>query len=167
MTDVETSLEQKASETLRAVVEKYSHAEGEVVRAYFAKAHKPEEHVEVLLRQIGREIQGRSKLGPSISAMAEGLERTVDRHEYAEFLRESTEEVEHYVALADLAEWVVGRKLDPDQLLGYEVMARYNPAAPDSDQYNGRLPEVCRNLDIGRAMVEALGYERAFELMHL
>src|ERR1041384_6891372 len=126
MTDVEpTTLQERAARTLRAIVAKYSHAEGEVVRAYFAKPHTAEEHTEVLLKQIGREIQGRRRLGQSITMMAEGLETTVNRHEYAEYLRESVEEVEHYVALADIAEWLAGRKLEPERLLGYEVMARY------------------------------------------
>jgi hypothetical protein len=156
----------QAAQTLRAIVAKYSHAEAEVVRAYFARPRTSDEHVQVLLKQIGREIQGRLRLGPSITAMAEALEKTVDRHEYAEFLRESTEEVEHYVALADLAEWAAGRKLSPQELLGYEVMARYNPHAPDASQYNPRLPEACHNLDVGRAMVGALGYDRAYALMH-
>src|SRR5438105_2966660 len=115
MADVESAaLTPEAIGTLRTIVAKYSHAEGEVVRAYFGKARTAEEHTEVLLKQIGREIQGRRRLGPSIAEMAEGLEVTVDRHEYVEFLRESSEEVEHYVALADLAEWVAGRKLEPD-----------------------------------------------------
>jgi len=167
MTDVETgTLTDRALETLRAIVAKYSHAEAEVVRAYFAKPRTPEEHTEVLLKQIGREIQGRRRLGPSVATMAEGLEISVDRHEYAEYLRESTEEVEHYVALADLAEWVAGRKLEPDRLLGYEVMARYNPNASEESQYNRRLPEACRNLDVGREIVTALGYDHAVELMH-
>ncbi|HZT08765.1 MAG TPA: hypothetical protein VFC51_17205 [Chloroflexota bacterium] len=167
MTEVEAqTLQERAARTLRGIVEKYSHAEAEVVRVYFDSPHTAEEHVEVLLKQIGREIQGRQRLGPTITSMADRLERSVDRHEYAEFLRESTEEVEHYVALADLAEWVAGRELEPERLLGYEVMARYNPNAPDAEQYNPRLPEAGRNLDVGRDMVQALGYDRAFALMH-
>src|SRR5436853_66241 len=120
MTDVQsTTLQEQAAQKLRAIVAKYSHAEGEVVRAYFAKAHTAEEHTEVLLKQIGREIQGRRRLGPSITAMAEELEKTVDRHEYAEYVRESVEEIEQYVALADIAEWLAGRKLECETLLGH------------------------------------------------
>jgi len=45
MTDVKTgTLTDRALETLRAIVAKYSHAEAEVVRAYFAKPRTPEEH---------------------------------------------------------------------------------------------------------------------------
>ncbi len=161
------TMEERAAQRLRSIVEKYSFAEGEVVRAYFAKPRAAEENVEVLLKQIGREVQGRAWIGPELAARAKGLERTIDRHEYAEFLRESAEEAEHYVALADIAEWVAGTKLEADRLLGYEVVARYNPEHGDDLMYNRKLPEACRNLDVGREMVEALGFDRADHLMHL
>lgn len=162
----DTRLRDKATSDLRRVIEKYAAGEAEVVRAYFAQPRSNEEHVEVMLKQIGREIQGRNWI-ERIVPMAKALERGVDRHHYAKRLREEAEEAEHYVLLADIAEWLAGRKLEPDRLLGYEVVARYDPTLPKSLLYNPRLPEAARNVDVGREIVEALGRERALELMHL
>jgi hypothetical protein len=170
MTDVETrapvDLQEHAVATLRAIVEKYSEAEASVVRAYFGKPHTDEEHIEVLLKQMGREIQGR-QWADAVIPMARDLERGVDRHDYVQYLRENAEEAEHYTLLADIAEWLAGRKLEPERLLGYEVVARFDPNLPESILYNPKLPEASRNVDVGRQIVAALGRERARELMHL
>jgi len=99
--------------------------------------------------------------------MARDMERGVERHDFAKHLREVAEEVEHYVLLADIAEWLVGGPLPPERLLGYEVVARFDPTLPESLLYNPRMPEAGRNVDVGRAIVDALGRERALELMHL
>jgi hypothetical protein len=159
-------IQERAAAELRRVVEKYAAGEAEVVRAYFAQPKTNEEHIEVLLKQIGREIQGRNWI-ERIVPMAQGLERSVDRHDFARYVRENAEEVEHYVLLADIAEWLAGRKLEPERLLGYEVVAQYDPRLPESLMFNRRLPEACRNVEVGRQLVEALGRERAPELMHL
>lgn len=161
-----SDLKARAVQELRAVVEKYAAAEAEVVRAYFAEPHTNEEHIEVLLRQMGREIQGR-QWADAVVPMARDLERGVDRHDYARYLRETAEEAEHYALLADIAEWLNGGPLPADRLLGYEVVARYDPALPEAILYNPKLPEACRNVDVGRQIVAALGRDHARELMHL
>lgn len=160
-------LRDRARARLWRIVEQYAAGEAEVVRVYFERPHTNEEHVEVLLRQMGREVQGRKWVGQVASDLAQGLERSVDRHKYASFLRDEAEEAEHYVLLADLVEWLVGGPLPPDRLLAYEVVARYNPGLAREDMYNPRLLEANRNLDVGRDLLEALGRERAVELMHL
>lgn len=161
-----SDIQRQAATELRRIVEQYAAAEAEVVRAYFEQPHTSEEHIEVLLKQMGREVQTRHWVGDTVP-MGKELERTVDRHVYARCLREHAEEAEHYVLLADLAEWLAERKLEPQRLLGYEVVARYDPSLPESLMYNPRLPEACRNLDIGREIVAALGLERGRDLMHL
>ena len=52
----DTTIGQRAVAGLRRIIEKYSDAEAEVVRAYFSQPHSTEEHIEVMLKQIGREI---------------------------------------------------------------------------------------------------------------
>jgi len=162
----DTTLQEKAANELRQIIEKYSAGEAEVVRAYFAQPRSNDEHVEMLLKQIGREIQGRHWVDRLVP-LARDLERGIDRHDYAKRLREEAEEADHYVLLADIADWLAGRKLEPERLLGYEVIARYDPTLPESLMYNPRLPEAARNVDVGREIVAALGRERALELMHL
>jgi len=161
-----TDLSERATAELRRVIAKYSDAEAEVVRAYFSQRHSNQDHIEVMLKQIGREIQGRNWI-ERVVPMARDLERGVERHDFAKHMREQAEEVEHYVLLADIAEWLAGRKLEADRLLGYEVVARYDPTLPESLLYNPRMPEAGRNVDVGREIVAALGRERALELMHL
>jgi hypothetical protein len=161
-----TDLAEHAMAELRRVIAKYSNAEAEVVRAYFSQPHSNEDHVEVMLKQIGREIQGRNWI-ERVVPMARNLERGVERHDFAKYVRENAEEVEHYVLLADIAEWLAGGPLPADRLLGYEVIARYDPTLPESLMYNPRIPEAGKNVDVGRAIVDALGRERALELMHL
>src|SRR5438270_5875476 len=102
MTDVQdrasAELIDRATTELRQVIAKYSAGEAEVVRAYFAAPRSNEEHIEVMLKQIGREIQGRHWVDRLVS-MAQDLERGVERHDYAKRLREEAEEAEHYVLL--------------------------------------------------------------------
>jgi hypothetical protein len=171
MTDLRTpptaDLQERAADVLRGIVEKYAAGEAEVVRAYFAQPHSNEDHIEVLLKQMGREIQGRGGLGPTMASMTADLERGVDRHHYAEHLRPSAEEAHHYVLLADIVDWLAGRKLEADRLLGYEVFGVFDPTLSESAMYNPRLPEAGRNLDVGREIIAALGRERARELTHL
>ncbi len=170
MTDIQervgAELHERAANELRRVVDQYAAGEAEVIRAYFEQPHTNDDHVEVLLKQIGREIQGRNSIEQMVS-MSRDLERGVDRHDYARYLKESAEEAEHYVLLADIAEWLADGKLPADTLLGYEVIARYSPDLPETLMYNRRLPDACRNVDVGRAIVEALGLERGRALMHL
>jgi hypothetical protein len=170
MTDLQTkapsNLKERAYRELMAIVERYSEAEASVVRAYFAKPHTNEEHIEVLLKQMGREIQGR-QWADAVVPMARDLERGVDRHDYVTYLRENAEEAEHYTLLADIAEWLNGGPLPADRLLGYEVVARYDPNLPEWIVFKSKLPEAIRNVEVGREIVAALGQQRGRELMHL
>ncbi len=161
-----TDLQERALRELREIVEKYSAGEAEVVRAYFSKQHTNEEHIEVMLKQMGREIQAR-QWAEEVVPMARDLERGVDRHDYVTYLRENAEEAEHYTLLADIAEWLNGGPLPADRLLGYEIVARFDPNLDPKLLYNPKLPEAARNVDVGKEIVAALGRERARELMHL
>ena len=159
-------LEQRAAEALRGIVNQYAAGEAEVVRAYFATPHSAEENVDVLLRQMGRELQTASWLHSAIR-MLDDLEVSVDRHEFAELLEQIAEETEHYVILADLAEWAAGRKLGRDELRQYEVYARWEPHAPPEKRANPRLPEGNKMLQIAHELVQALGQERGTQLVRV
>lgn len=161
-----TELQERARRRLKAIVEQYAAGEAEVVRAYFSQPRTNEEHLEMLLKQMGREIQVRKWMGQA-GEMARELERTTDRHSYQELLRQVSDEVQHYVLLADLAEWLAGGPLPADRLLAYEVVARYRPDRPEEEMYNPRLPAANHNLDVGRQLITALEPERGSELMHL
>jgi hypothetical protein len=160
-------LRQQAAQDLRAVIEKYSAGEAEVVRAYFAWEHTDDDHIEVLLKQMGREIQGRQGIADVVGPMARELERGVDRRDYVAYLRHTAEEAEHYALLANIAEWLAGGKLDPDRLLGSEVIPHDALGVDPTVPANPRLPEASRNANVGKEIIASLGAERGRALLHL
>ena len=48
-------IQERGAEALRAVVNQYAAAQAEVVRVYFEQPHTKEDHLEILLDQMGRE----------------------------------------------------------------------------------------------------------------
>lgn len=159
-------LQDRAARDLRAIVDGYAAAEAAVVRAYFDRLHSTEENLDVLLRQMGREIQAVNRL-PHAAEMFEGLEITVERHDFADLLEHIAEETSHYVILADLAEWLADRKLGPDELRKYEICARWFPDLPPQKQSNPLLPDASRIMELSRVIVEKVGLQRAAALTRL
>ncbi len=135
------SLAERAEARLLDVIARFTAGEAEVVRAYFAREHTPEEHLEVLLRQMGRELQTRQRL-PRALRMNEGLERTVDRHAFVDLLEHLADELRHYALLADLAEWLIGRKLTSEEAMKYEVCVADDPSIPPELRRHPLLPEA-------------------------
>jgi hypothetical protein len=141
------SLAERAERELNDILARYAAGEAEVVRTYFTREHTPEEHVRMLRRQMGREIFCVQWL-PRVYRMSDDLERGVDRHQLAELMEQMAEEVHHYAALADLAEWVLGRKLTAQEAREYEVFATVDPDRPLEQHYNPRLPEANGMVDV-------------------
>ena len=161
-----TDLEKRSSAELRAIVEHFAASEAEVVRAYFAQPRGMDENLDVLLRQMGREIQTANWLNRA-QRMLDDLEVTAERHEFAALLEQIAEETQHYVLLADLAEWAAGRKLNRDELHRYEVYARWDPMGRADKLSNPLLPEANKQLEVGRALIDELGFERGNEVARL
>src|SRR5579883_2682586 len=146
------SLAERAESRLLAVIGRYAAGEAEVVRAYFAREHTPEEHFDVLLRQMGRELQTSQWLHRAV-LMNEQLEDSVDRHRFVDFLEQIADEVKHYALLADLAEWVVGRQLTRAEATQYQVYAVYDPALPEEHLRHPALPEATRIVEFAHAVL--------------
>ncbi|HZT09245.1 MAG TPA: hypothetical protein VFC51_19650 [Chloroflexota bacterium] len=161
-----SDIHERAARELRAVVDRFAAGEAEVVRAYAQAPHSMEENVDVLLRQMGREVQ-RKKWMDRFHDLAAEMERSVDRHTYAEILEQMSEETAHYVLLADLVEELIGRKLTPDEALKYEVFTRYEVGRPFEQTYHPLLPEANRLIDVAWEAVQALGPDRCRHLIHL
>lgn len=159
MATVMNALSERAARELNAILTQFASGEAEVVRAYFELPHASDENLDVLLRQMGREIQAASRL-PMAADMFNRLEKDVERHEFADYLEHMAEETEHYVILADLAEWVAGRKLTAEEARKYEVHARFEPGSNVALDANPLLPEATRMMEVSRALVDALGFER-------
>ncbi|HEY3118135.1 MAG TPA: hypothetical protein VGK54_15435 [Chloroflexota bacterium] len=152
-------LRERAIQELKAIVDQYAAGEASVVRAYFEQPHTSEDHVEVLVRQCGREIQTADALHKTVK-MLDQLDGSVDRHEFSDLVTKIAEETTHYVLLADLAEWVAERKLSAEELHRYEVHAAPDPGLPAAKNSNVRLPEANKMLEVGRQVTAAMGYER-------
>ena len=97
----------------------------------------------MLRRQMGREIFCVEWLERA-RRMARELERSVDRHVLVGMLEQIADEVSHYAVLADLAEWLLGRKLTAEEAREYQVYGQVDPELPLEAHYNPRLPEAKR-----------------------
>src|SRR4051812_18819847 len=118
------SLAERAERELSEILARYAAGEGEVVHAFFERSHTIDEYADMLRRQMGREFIGVHWLERA-AKMGREIERSVDRHTLADFLAQLTDEVNHYVALADLAEWLLGRRLTAEEAREYEVYPHY------------------------------------------
>ena len=160
------SLAERAESRLLAVMGRYAAGEAEVVHAYFAQEHSPEENFDVLLRQMGRELQTSQWLHRAL-LMNEQLEDTVDRHRFVDFLEQIADEVKHYALLADLAEWVAGHRLTRAEATRYQVYAVYDPALPEEHLRHPELPEATRMVQFIREAHAQHGAEFAHAVLRL
>ncbi|HEX6512295.1 MAG TPA: hypothetical protein VF157_08355 [Chloroflexota bacterium] len=149
--DVKTRAEQR----LRSILERYSSGEGAVVTAFFSRPRSKEECLQVLLRQIGREVQVAHQLD-RLAEMGRQLERAVDRWAMYGKAEQIADELKHHALLADLAEWLMDRKLGADELRKYEVNASWEEHLDDYYLHNPHLPEAGRMVDVTRELGESL-----------
>jgi hypothetical protein len=148
------------------IVTRYAAAEAEVVRAFFSQPHTPEEYLDVVLRQAGREAHPALQMTRALRMLDE-MERTIDRHELRHQMEHMADEIKHYTLMADLAEELVGHKLPREELLKYWVFALYDPMLPRERMYNDLLPEANAALDFNRRLIEEFGWERGRPLTRL
>jgi hypothetical protein len=160
------SLAERAERELNDVLARFAAGEAEVVRTFFTREHTPAELVDMLRRQMGREVFCVGWL-PRVARMGAELERSVERHAFAELLEQIAEEIEHYTVLADLAEWVLGRKLTFEEAREYEVYAHFDPELPLERHYNPRLPEANGMIDVLYRLRTAERSAFTDEVMHL
>ncbi len=152
---VAVDLQQRAEGALRDVLGRYTAGEAAVVRAFFSQPRTDAEYLEAVLRQIGREVQVVHQL-PQIAAMGEQFERSIGRWELYHRLEQTAEEVKHHALLADIAEWLAGRKLTAEELRKYEVNAAWDESVDDCYLHNPHLPEAGRMVDVTRELSTAL-----------
>ena len=152
---VEVDIKRRAEELLVEILQRYSGGEAAVVRKFFSSPRTTDEYLEVLLRQIGREVQVAHGLERT-ARMGQELERTVDRWALYHRLEQTADEIKHHALLADLAEWLVGHKLGADQLRKYEVHAFYEDGVDDYYLHNPHLPDAARMVDVTRELAETI-----------
>lgn len=153
------ALNAKAKATLRSIIDRYTAGEARVVQQFFARTRSREEYLEMVLRQIGREVQVAHWL-PKVGPMSEKLEKGVGRWELHEHLEHMTDEIKHYALLADIAEWLAGRTLTAVELRRYEVNAFWDPEVDDKYLHPPLLPEAARMVDVTRELFSS--HEKEF-----
>jgi len=152
---VAIELQQRAEAALRDVLARYTAGEAAVVRSFFSLPRTNAEYLAAVLRQIGREVQVVHQL-PQLAALGEQFERTVGRWELYHRLEQTAEEVKHHALLADIAEWLAGRRLTAEELRKYEVNAFWDEAVDDYYLHNPHLPEAGRMVDVTRELSATL-----------
>jgi hypothetical protein len=160
------SLAERAETRLLALIGRYAAGEAEVVQAYFAAEHTADENLDVLLRQMGRELQTSQWLHRAV-LMNEQLEDAVDRPRFVDFLEQIADEVKHYSLIADLADWVAGRKITRAEAIQYQVYAIYDPALPEEHLRHPALPEATRMVQFIREAHATHGAEFAHAVLRL
>ncbi len=151
-----STLSERAVAELNAIIAPYAAGEAEVVREYFGRPRQPAEQADLVRRQMGREVFCVDWLERAARA-GRDLERTTERHAFVELLEQIADETRHYAALADVAEWLLGRKLSAEEALEYKVHAVYDPERPLAEHYNPRLPEANAMIDLMRRHYEEHG----------
>ena len=95
-------------------------AEGEIAKRFFAKATK-DDHIFYLRAQLWKELHpvdgyfnGLHKELANLVEMFPRVDKEVDRHQFYSSMMQLTQEFNHYVVLADIIEYLLGRKIAAD-----------------------------------------------------
>jgi hypothetical protein len=145
-------LKPRAKARLRAIIDRYTAGEAEVVRTFFSRPRTREEYLDMTLRQMGREAIAAHWLH-RLGAMGDRLEHGVGRWELYGTLQHMADEIKHYALLADVAEWVAGRKLTGDELRRYEAHPFWEEEIPDKYLFPPLLPEAARMVEVTRELM--------------
>jgi hypothetical protein len=106
--------------TLIDTAHPYWEAEGEIAKRFFAKATK-DDHIFYLRAQLWKELHpvdgyfnGLHKELANLVEMFPRVDKDVDRHQFHFSMMQLTQEFNHYVVLADILEYLLGRKIAAD-----------------------------------------------------
>ena len=99
----------------------YWEAEATIVRRFFKKRPKREDHIFWLKAQLWKELHpvdgyftGLHKELNNLVASFPEIDKTVDRHRYHSLLEQLTQEFNHYVLMADILEYLLGHPVSAD-----------------------------------------------------
>jgi hypothetical protein len=123
----------------------YWEAEAAIVRRFFERRPSREDHIYWLKAQLWKELHpvdgyftGLQKELSHLVAIFPKIDKEINRHEYHHLLEQLTQEFNHYVLLADILEYLLGRpisakdtfQLPEEKKLG-EIRRRYaNSGSP-------------------------------------
>ena len=97
----------------------YWEAEARIARRFFAGKPTREQHIHWLKAQLWKELHpvdgyftGLHRELANLVDMFPEVDRTVDRHHYHGLMEQLVQEFNHYVLMADILEYLLGRKMD-------------------------------------------------------
>ena len=99
----------------------YWETEAHIARRFFKTVRAPEEHTFWLQAQLWKELHpvdgyftGLHKELNSLAANFPEIDKTIARHRYHALLEQLTQEFHHYVLLADVLEYLLGRPISAE-----------------------------------------------------
>jgi len=113
----------------------YRAAEEAVVRAFFAKPRRKQDHLRWLRAQAFKEYSAIKPIFTALAKLYPQIDRGIDRHDYEELTEKLADETKHARLVMDLLEEIVGRKVTFKDLLWLpedkklaQIRARYSPS---------------------------------------
>ena len=110
-----------AEHALIATALPYWEAEAAIVRRFFRSKPTPEDHIYWLKAQLWKELHpvdgyftGLHKELHDLVAKFPEIDKTIDRHHYHSLLEQLGQEFNHYVLMADVLEYLLGRPVSAD-----------------------------------------------------
>jgi hypothetical protein len=115
---------QGVEQELIATALPYWEAEAAIVRRFFRSKPAREDHIFWLKAQLWKELHpvdgyftGLQKELNNLVADFPEIDKTIDRHRYHSLLEQLTQEFNHYVLMADVLEYLLGRPISVDDTL--------------------------------------------------
>jgi hypothetical protein len=126
----------------------YWEAEAEIARRFFSSRPAKEDHIFWLKAQLWKELHpvdgyfnGIHKELSKLAEMFPHIDKDIDRHHYRFLLEQMLQEFNHYVLLADILEYLAGKKVSvedtiqlPEERRLQEVRHRYATSGSEIDK---------------------------------
>lgn len=130
------------------VAHPYWESEAEIVKRFFRKKPKREEHIFWLRAQLWKELHpvdgyfsGLHRELAKLAQMFPQVDKNIDRHHYLSLLEQMVDEFNHYLVQADILEYLLGRKITPEDTVQLpeekrleEIRRRYTSTGSEIDK---------------------------------
>jgi hypothetical protein len=124
MSTFEKQAMQNIERDLIATALPYWEAEARIVRRFFNAKPTREDHIFWLKAQLWKELHpvdgyftGLQKELNALAASFTDIDKTIERHRYHSLLQQLTQEFNHYVLMADVLEYLLGRPVSAEDTL--------------------------------------------------
>jgi len=140
----------------------YWEAEAEVVKRFFRRKPGKEEHVFWLRAQLWKELHpvdgyfsGLHRELARLAEMFPQVDREIDRRHFRFLLEQMLQEFSHYLMMADILEYLLGRKISPDDAVQLSEEKKLQ-------QIRKSYSDSCSEIDRAAVLVTEGGGARMF-----